>query len=51
MEVDKSFRQTPRPKDIYVRSSNGQQVPLSAFTRLKPEHSSLAINHQDHFPW
>jgi multidrug efflux pump len=51
MEVDKSFRQTPAAlKDIYVRSSNGQQVPLSAFTRFEAGTSSLAINHQGQFP-
>jgi multidrug efflux pump len=51
MEVDKSFRQTPAAlKDIYVRSSTGQQVPLSAFTRFEAGSSSLAINHQGQFP-
>jgi multidrug efflux pump len=51
MEVDKSFRQNPAAlKDIYVRSSTGQQVPLSAFTRVEPGSSSLAINHQGQFP-
>jgi multidrug efflux pump len=51
MEVDKSFRQTPAAlKDIYVRSSTGQQIPLSAFTRFEAGSSSLAINHQGQFP-
>jgi multidrug efflux pump len=51
MEVDKSFRQTPAAlKDIYVRSSTGQQVPLSAFTRFEAGSSSLALNHQGQFP-
>ena len=51
MEVDKNFRQTPAAlKDIYVRSSTGQQVPLSAFTRFEAGSSSLAINHQGQFP-
>ncbi len=51
MEVDKGFRQTPAAlKDIYVRSSTGQQVPLSAFTRFEAGSSSLAINHQGQFP-
>src|SRR6516165_2790608 len=36
MEVDPSFQQNPEAlKNIYVRSSNGQQVPLSAFTRFE----------------
>jgi multidrug efflux pump len=51
MEVDKSFRQNPAAlKDIYVRSSTGQQVPLSAFTRFEAGTSSLVINHQGQFP-
>jgi multidrug efflux pump len=51
MEVAKSFRQNPAAlKDIYVRSSTGQQVPLSAFTRFEAGTSSLAINHQGQFP-
>jgi len=33
-----------------VRSSTGQQVPLSAFTRFEAGSSSLAINHQGQFP-
>ena len=51
MEVQPNFQQSPEAlKDIYVRSSNGQQVPLSAFTRFEPSASALAINHQGQFP-
>ncbi len=51
MEVQPNFQQNPDAlKDIYVRSSNGQQVPLSAFTRFEPSASALAINHQGQFP-
>jgi multidrug efflux pump len=51
MEVQPNFQQNPDAlKDIYVHSSNGQQVPLSAFTRFEPSASSLAINHQGQFP-
>jgi multidrug efflux pump len=51
MEVDTSFQQNPEAlKNIYVRSSTGQQVPLSAFTRFEPGTSTLAINHQGQFP-
>jgi len=47
MEVDPSFQQNPEAlKNIYVRSSNGQQVPLSAFTRFEPGTTPLVINHQ-----
>jgi multidrug efflux pump len=51
MEVDPSFQQNPEAlKDIYVHSANGQQVPLSAFTRFEPGTTPLAINHQGQFP-
>jgi multidrug efflux pump len=51
MEVQPNFQQNPDAlKDIYVRSSTGQQVPLSAFTRFEPQATTLAINHQGQFP-
>ncbi len=51
MEVQPNFQQNPDAlKDIYVHSSNGQQIPLSAFTRFEPSASALAINHQGQFP-
>jgi multidrug efflux pump len=51
MEVDPSFQQNPDAlKNIYVHSSNGPQIPLSAFTRLEPGTTPLAINHQGQFP-
>ncbi|MFI5057567.1 MAG: MdtB/MuxB family multidrug efflux RND transporter permease subunit [Candidatus Acidiferrales bacterium] len=51
MEVDPQFQQDPDAlKNIYVHSSNGQQVPLSAFTRFEPSATALAINHQGQFP-
>jgi multidrug efflux pump len=51
MEVDPSFQQDPEAlKNIYVHSSLGQQVPLSAFTRFEPGTTALAINHQGQFP-
>jgi multidrug efflux pump len=51
LEVDPQFRQNPDAlKDIYVKSSNGTQVPLSAFTHFEPSNASLAINHQGQFP-
>jgi multidrug efflux pump len=49
--VDPSFQQSPEAlKNIYVHSSTGQQVPLSAFTRFEPGTAPLAINHQGQFP-
>jgi len=51
LEADPSFQQSPDSlKNIYVHSSNGTQVPLSAFTHFQPANALLAINHQGQFP-
>jgi len=51
LEVENGFQQNPDAlKNIYVRSSNGQQVPLSAFTRFEASNSPLVISHQGQFP-
>src|SRR3989454_650474 len=51
LEVDPQFQQDPDSlKNIYVKSSNGTQVPLSSFTRFDPGDSALALNHQGQFP-
>jgi len=51
LEVADNFNQNPDElKNIYVKSSNGTQVPLSAFTHFEPGSSSLVINHQAQFP-
>jgi multidrug efflux pump len=51
MEVDPLFWQRPDTlRDIYVPSSNGSQVPLSAFTHYEPSATALAVNHQGQFP-
>ncbi len=51
LEVDPQFRQDPEAlKDIYVKSSNGTQVPLASFTHFQPSNAALAINHQGQFP-
>jgi multidrug efflux pump len=51
LEVDPQFQQHPDAlKNIYVNSSTGGQVPLSAFTRVEPGATALAINHQGQFP-
>jgi multidrug efflux pump len=51
LEVDPQFQQNPdQLKNIYVHSSTGQQVPLSAFTKFEPGATSLVINHQGQFP-
>jgi multidrug efflux pump subunit AcrB len=35
---------------IYVRSANGQPVPLSSLARFEPSNTSLSVNHQGQFP-
>ena len=51
MEVDPRFQQSPDAlSSVYVRSSNGQVVPLSAFTHFGPSNTSLAVNHQGQWP-
>jgi len=51
LEVQPRFQQNPDSlKEIYVRSPNGTQVPLSSFTRLETDTTPLAVNHQGQFP-
>ena len=51
MEAAPQYWQNPATlHDIYVRSTSGAQVPLSAVTRYEPTSSLLAVNHQGQFP-
>jgi multidrug efflux pump len=51
LEVAPEFQDSPEAlKAIYVKSSTGAQVPLSAFTHFEPTTAPLAINHQGQFP-
>jgi len=51
LEADPTFQQSPDSlKNIYVHSSTGAQVPLSAFTHFQSTNALLAINHQGQFP-
>jgi multidrug efflux pump len=51
MEVAPQFWQDPSAlKDIYIHSSNGTVVPLSAVARYEPTIAPLAVNHQGQFP-
>src|SRR5260370_20215143 len=51
MEVAPEFKQsTEALQNIYVRSSNGNQVPLSAFAHFESSTISIAVNHQGQFP-
>jgi multidrug efflux pump len=51
MEVAPQFWQDPSAlKDIYIHSSNGTVVPLSAIALYEPTIAPLAVNHQGQFP-
>jgi multidrug efflux pump len=51
LEVAPTFWQNPDGlRYIFARSSNGGQVPLSAFTHYAADTAPLAINHQGQFP-
>ena len=51
MEVDAAFRDsTDAIQSLYVRSSKGTQVPLSAFTHYETKTTALTVNHQGQFP-
>lgn len=51
MEVAPGFRQHPEALNaFYIKSPNGQTVPLSAFARFERKRTSLAVHHQGSFP-
>jgi multidrug efflux pump len=51
LEVAPKFQKNPDSlNNIYVKSSNGTQVPLSAFTHFEEKPTALAISHQGQFP-
>jgi len=51
MVVDPSFWQDPTAlRNIYVASSSGGMVPLSAFTHYQASTAPLAVNHSSVFP-
>jgi multidrug efflux pump len=51
MEVAPRYWQNPDSLDkIYVHSTKGALVPLSAFSRFKKENTLLAVAHQGQFP-
>ena len=50
MEVAPEYWQSPGALDnVYVSTSTGAQVPLSAFARYAPTNTSLGVNHQSQF--
>ena len=51
MEVDPKYQTTPDAlQSVYVITSTGAQVPLSAFAHFAPANTALAVNHQGQFP-
>ncbi len=51
LEVEPKFRESPDLLDkIYVKSSTGQPVPLSAFATMHVSNTPLSIPHQGQFP-
>ncbi len=51
MEVAPSFQRTTLAlNNLYVKSSNGTEVPLSTFTRVVEHPAALSIGHQGQFP-
>jgi multidrug efflux pump len=51
MEVAPEFQQSPDTlNSVYVHSSNGSMIPLSAFTHFEASNTALAVNHQGQFP-
>ena len=51
MAVNNASQQNPDAlKNIYVDSTTGTQIPLSAITHYEPALTALAVNHQGQFP-
>ncbi len=51
MEVDQQYQDTPDDlTNIYVKSTSGAEVPLSAITHLETNRVPLAVNHQSMSP-
>jgi len=51
LEVEPNYLLDPSAlNQIYVRSTNGFQVPLAAVAKFKPSNTFLSVNHQGQFP-
>ena len=51
LEVAPEFQPGPEAlKTIYVPSSSGKLVPMSAFAHFEPSSTALSVNHQGIFP-
>jgi len=51
MEIDPRYSKSPEALgNIFVHSSRGVEVPLSAFAHFAPAQTSLSVAHQGQFP-
>src|SRR5262249_15733725 len=51
MEIDPKFQTSPAAlNDIYVRSANGPEIPLTAVTKYHMGTTAQRVNHQSEFP-
>ena len=51
LEIDKQFQQDPADlSKIYLKSANGQSVPLAAVAKLSPGVGPVTVNHQGQLP-
>ena len=51
MEVDPQYQETPAALEaVYVGSTNGTMIPLSAIAHFGPANTALAVSHQGQFP-
>jgi multidrug efflux pump len=51
MEVDPQYQLSPDSLNgIFIKSSTGSMVPLSAIARYESQRTSLAVNHQGQYP-
>ncbi len=51
LELKPDFQDNPQDlTNIYIRSMQGGEAPLSAFTRFQPMMAPLVVNHQGQFP-
>jgi multidrug efflux pump len=51
MEVDPQYQNSVAAlQSVYVHSSNGQMIPLSAIASFGRANTALAVNHQGQFP-
>ena len=51
LEVKPEFQKNPDSlRHVYVRSGNGDPVPLATFTRMERTTAPLAVSHQGQFP-